>query len=326
MSASRRDVLGMSLALGGLIVPWPASSQSWPDRPVRMVVPFAPGGLDVVFRPLAHMLSEQLGRSFYVENVPGGGGTTGTTRVTQAAPDGYTLLATGPGFIINPALHGRISYRPLSDFTPVTLVAATSNVLLVHPSLPIRSVRELVEAAKADPGKYSYASAGIGTPPHMLGELLRQSLGLELVHVPYNSAAQAIGSVIAGHTPICFATIGSAIGNIQAGKLRALAVAGPNRLAALPEVPTTAEAGYPDIIGDVWTGILAPAGTPEAIVRRLHQEAAKALALPELKERLMALGYVAVGSTAEQFGRQLNEELERWTKVVKTAGIKVQEQ
>jgi tripartite-type tricarboxylate transporter receptor subunit TctC len=291
-----------------------------------MLVPFAPGGIDVVFRPLAQKLSDQLGRQFYVENVPGGGSTTGTVRVKQAAPDGYTLLATGPAFIINPALQARIPYQPLADFTPVSLAAATSNVLLVNPSLPIRSVEDLIKAAKADPGKYSYASAGVGTPPHMLGELLRQSLGLELVHVPYNSAAQATGSVIAGHTPICFATIGPVVGHIRAGTLRALAVAGPNRLMALPDIPTTAESGYPDIVGDVWTGILAPTRTPDAIVRRLHREIANGLASPDLKERLLALGYIAAGSNPEQFGRQLKDELERWIRVVKIAGIKVQEE
>jgi tripartite-type tricarboxylate transporter receptor subunit TctC len=325
MNLARRDVLRLAALTGaGLAVPGNAFTRTWPERPARIVVPFAPGGIDLVFRLFGQALSTQLGQQFYIENAPGAGGNIGTGRVKQAPADGYALLGTGPGFIINAALNDKLPYDALGDFNPVTVAATTTLVLLINPSVGVGSLKDLVELVKANPGKYSYASAGVGTLPHLTGELLKQSIGLDIVHVPYNSAGQVMGSVIAGHTPMCLAASGPAAGSIREGKVRALAVASTTRWQGLPEVPTTAEAGYPGVECEVWCGLLAPAGTPREVVTLLHRETANALVVPEVKERLAALGYVGSAITPEQFGEQLRAELARWTKVIRTAGIKPQ--
>jgi tripartite-type tricarboxylate transporter receptor subunit TctC len=298
-----------------------AWAQAYPARPVRMIVPFGPGGnADVFGRIIAQNLSEQLGEQFYVENVSGAGGNIGVGRAALAAPDGYTILVTPPSYVINPALYDKIPYDARKSFDPVTLAVSTTVVLSVHPGVPALTVRDLIDLIKANPGKYNYATAGVGSPGHMVGEMLHQSLGLDVVHIPYNSASSAV----AGHTQICLAAPAPIVPQVKDGRLRALAVAYRRRLLALADVPTMAEAGYPDIEFDNWFGVFVPAGTPDEIITRLNREIAKSTALPDVKEQLVALGFDPVGSTSEEFARQIEIEIEKWTKVIRAANIRAQ--
>lgn len=324
MKLARRDFLYFAgTAIAGMAVPTLAWTESYPSRSVRVIVPFAPGGVtDVTARLVASKLSEQFGKQFYVENLGGASGNIGIGQAARAAPDGATLLCTSPAFVINPALFEKLPYAADKDFEPVTLICTTPVMLTVNPELPVRTVKDLVGLIKANPGKYNYASAGVGTPPHLVGELFRLSLGLDLVHVPYNSGGQAVGSAIAGHTPILFGALGSAAAQVKAGKLRALAVASKTRAHLLPDVPTMAQAGYPDVEGEVWTGILAPAGVPKEIVTLLHREIVKSLAAQAVKEKLSTFGYAIVGNTPDEFGAQIKGELAKWDKVIRQAGIK----
>lgn len=322
MEWQRRDLLRLgTLSICSLVSPAFGEAGSYPSRPVRVVVPFAAGGVDVPMRLIAQKLSLQTGKQFYVENVGGGGSSIGTAQVARAAPDGYTILFTASAFVMFPALHSKLSYSPLKDFAAVTMAATSSMVLLVNPSVPAQSVSELIALIKATPGKYSFASAGVGTPPHLTGELFRQSVGLDLVHVPYHSGGEAIAAVIAGHTQFCFAAIAPAVAQIRAGKLRALAVAASGRLTVLPGVQTTAEAGYPDVKGEVWCGVLVPSGAPKQIITYLHDEIVKALKTADLQAQLGKIGYVPVGNTPEEFSRQISTELERWRNIARNAHI-----
>ena len=300
-----------------------ARADNYPDRPVRVIVPYAPGGpTDVIGRLVSIKLSEHLGKQFYVENVPGVGGNIGMGRAAQAAPDGYTILFAAPPLVINPTLYGKVPFDPDKDFDPVTLAVNSTVVLTVHPSVSARTVKELVALINGNPGKFSYASPGIGTPPHLLGEQFRLSLKLDLVHVPFNSGGLAIGSAVAGHTPISIGASAPAVPHIMDGKLFALAVTNKTRTLALPDVPTMAEAGYPAIEGDAWFGVVVPAGTPKAIVALLQREIVKVLALPDVKERVAALGFEPVGNTPEEFAAKIKAESSRWAKVIRDAGIK----
>jgi tripartite-type tricarboxylate transporter receptor subunit TctC len=302
-----------------------AWAHAYPARPVRMIVPFGPGGnADVLGRIIARNLSEQLGEQFYVENVSGAGGNIGVGRAALAAPDGYTILVTPPSYVINPALYDEIPYDARKSFDPVTLAVSTTVVLSVHPAVPAQTIKDLIDLIKANPGKYNYATAGVGSTGHILGEMLRQSLGLDIVHIPYNSASSAIGSVIAGHTQICLAAPAPIVPQVKDGKLRALAVAYRTRLPALADVPTMAEAGYPDIEFDNWFGVFVPAGTPGEIITRLNREIARSTALPNVREQLVALGFDPVGSTPEEFSKQIKVELEKWTRVIRAANIKAE--
>jgi tripartite-type tricarboxylate transporter receptor subunit TctC len=300
-----------------------AWSQSYPTRPVRMIVPFAPGGQnDAIGRLIAQKLSENFGKQYIIENVGGGGGVVGTSRAAQAAPDGYTLLVMDTGFVINPFVYPKVPYDPFKDFDPVSIAVTTTQVLTVTPSLPVKSVNELVAFVKASPGKYSYASPGIGTPGHMTAELFRLSLGLDLVHVPFNGAGPAVASTIGGHTPIAFGSPASTVAQVKDGKLRGLAVASGKRLVALPDVPTMAQAGFPDIDVEFWIGIFAPASTPKDIVAALNREVDKAVALPDVRQRLDALGFEAAAIGSADSAAKLKSESVKWAKVVQAAGIK----
>ena len=313
--------------LAALVSAGPGGAQtasSYPDKPVRIIVPFAPAGpTDVVARLIASKLSERLGKQFYIENVAGAGGNLGMGQVARATPDGYTVLFVSSSYVVNPSLYAKIPYDPGKDFEPVTVAGDAPNILLVHPSVPAKTVKELVDLIKANPGKYSFASAGTGTTPHLSGELFRLSLGLDLVHVPFGGAGPAIQSIVGGHTPIAFTSLPPAIPLIKDGQIRALAVSASKRVAILPDVPTLAEAGLPDQEADTFQAVLVPAGTPREIVDLLYREIKAIVALPDIKERFAALGLEPVANTPAEFAAQIKKEIAQWAKVIKDARIKI---
>lgn len=297
---------------------------NFPAHSVRIIVPFAAGGPpDVIARLIAQKLSERWSAQVYVENLPGAGGNTGTSTAARAAPDGHTLYMMSTGFIVNPSLYSKVPYDPIKDFAPVTLIAASPNVLTVNPSLPARSVTELVELVRNNPGKYSYAHASTGSTPHLSGELFKLRFGLDLVTVPFNGAALAVNSTIAGHTPVAFTAVPPAITNIKGGYLRGLAVTSAKRVAALPDVPTMAESGVVDQEAETLNGLLVPAATPQALIDRIHRDTVAALALPEIRDRLIALGFEPIGNTPDEFGRRIRTEMAKWGEVVRAAKIKM---
>jgi tripartite-type tricarboxylate transporter receptor subunit TctC len=326
MGLPRRRFLALAAAaVAGQAAPQPVWAQAYPDRAVRVIVPYAPGGpTDVITRLVAQRLSDHVGKQFFVENIGGAGGNIGMARASKAAADGYTALVVNPSYAINPTLYDKVPYEFEKDFDPVTLMVATTLVITVHPSVPAHSVKELIALIKANPGKYSYASPGTGTPGHLVGETFRLSLGLDLVHVPFNSAGLAVASSVAGHTPICFASPSPAAQQVIDGKLRGLAVTSKARSQALPDVPTTAEAGYPGIAGDNWQGVVVPAGTPKEIIALLHREIVRIIALADVRQRLATLGFEPVAGTPEEFARQLKVEFETWAKVIRASNIKAQ--
>jgi tripartite-type tricarboxylate transporter receptor subunit TctC len=322
---SRRQLLAASCAgfavAGGLR---PVRAAAYPDKPVRVIVPFAAGGPnDLMARLIAQGLSERLGKQFYVENIGGAGGNIGTGQAARATADGYTILTVAPSYVANPALFDSVPYDPVKSFDAVTIAATAPTVLTVHPSVPANTVAELIAAIKATPGKYSYASPGTGTPPHLLGELFCLSQQLDMVHVPFSSGGLAIGSTVAGHTPISFGALPPAVQHVKEGKVRALAITSATRSEALPDVGTTAQAGYPDVAADIWTAVLVPAGTPKDIVALLQGEIAKLLATPDVKQRLSKMGYDPVGDTSDQCAKFIASEATRWAKVIRDAGIKM---
>jgi len=321
----RRQFLKLGAAATAGLITSPAWSQAYPARPVRMIVTFAPGGpTDVAARLIAQKLSESLGRQFYVENVAGASGNIGTAQAAKAQPDGYTLLVTVNNLVINPPLFGNVAYDPYKDFDPVALAVSFSSAFAVHPSVPARSVSELIEYIKANPGKLSFASPGLGTPSHLLGEQFKVALGLDLVHVPYSGSGPAITATVAGHTPICFASLSTAVPPAKEGKLRVLAVMSKNASSSLPDAPSIAAAGYPGLDGDGWVGALLPAGTPKDIVALLNREIVRIIALPDVKERFATLGLDPVGGSPDDFARQLRAEGEKWAKVIRAANLKAQ--
>jgi tripartite-type tricarboxylate transporter receptor subunit TctC len=269
-------------------------------------------------------LSDRLGKQFYVENVAGAGGNIGTDQAARAAPDGYSVLVAVNSHVINPLLYEKVPYDAFKDFEPVTLAVAFPTALSVNPALPAHTVGELVALAKANPGKYSFASPGFGTPSHLLGEQFRVAAGLDLVHVPFGGSGPAITTAVAGHTPIAFAALSATAPQVKSGLLRALAVMSKNRSPALPDLPTIAEAGYPGLDGDGWVGLLVPAGTPTEIIALLQHAIVQIIALPEMQERLSAVGFEPVGSTPQEFAAQLAIEVEKWTKVIRAAKLKAE--
>jgi tripartite-type tricarboxylate transporter receptor subunit TctC len=315
--------LGAIAALIVLAFPGDASAQTYPAKPVRLVVPFGAGGpTDVIARVVAQKLSETWGQQVVTENIPGAGGNTGVAMVAKAPADGYTMLVVSTGFMVNPSMYTKIPYDPVKDFSPITLVAASPNVISVHPSFPAKTLKELVDLVKGNPGKYSFAQPSTGSTPHLAGELLKQQYRLDLITVPFNSAALAINSTIGNHTPIAFTALPPAMSNVRDGKLHGLAVLAAKRSPALPDVPTNAEAGIPDLESDTLTGIVAPAGTPKEIIDRWRAEIAKMVATPEVKQRLETLGFAPVANTPEEFGARIKVEIARWGKVVREANIR----
>jgi tripartite-type tricarboxylate transporter receptor subunit TctC len=310
-----------SLALAGA-----SRAQPYPNQAVHVIVPFAAGGpTDVIARVVGQKLAEALGQPFVIENVVGAGGNTGTARAAKSPANGYTLCATSTGFIVNPLLYAKgVPYDPVKDFVPITLIAASPNVLSINPAVPAKNVQELIALVKANPGKYSFAQPATGSTPHLNGESFRLEFGLDLTMVPFNGAAPAVMSTVGGHTPIAFTALPSAIAQIKEGKLRALAVLSTKRASALPDVPTAAEAGMPGHEGDTLTGLVAPVGTPKDIVERLYAEIRKMVALPEVKEKLEALGFNPVANRPEEFGERIHAETARWGKVIRAANIKIE--
>jgi tripartite-type tricarboxylate transporter receptor subunit TctC len=321
----RRQFLKLGVVTAAGLAAPAAWSQGYPTRPVRVIVTFAPGGpTDVAARLIAQKLSDSLGRQFYVENVAGASGNIGTVQAAKAMPDGYTLLITVNNLVINPPLFGNVTYDPYKDFDPVAMAVGFSSAFSVHPSVPAKNVNELIAYIKANAGKLSFASPGLGTPSHLLGEQFKVTLGLDLVHVPYNGSGPAISATVAGHTPICFASMSTAAPQAKEGKLRVLAVMSRNVSSSLPDVPTIAAAGYPGLDGDGWVGALVPAGTPKDIVALLNREIGRIIALPDVKERFATLGLDPVGGTPDDFARDLHAEGEKWAKVIRAANIKAQ--
>ena len=326
MKLPRRTFLHLAAGAVGLpVVPRIAFAQAYPTRPVRAVVAFAPGGTtDTFARVMAQKLTDQFGKQFYVENIAGATGNIGTAQVAKAPPDGYAILFAFSSHVVNPTLFARVPYDPIKDFDPVTLAVASTTVLTVNPSVPAKTVTELVDLIRSNPGKYSFGSAGAGTQAHLAGELFRLSLGLDLVHVPFGGGGPAVAAVVAGHTPISFVSPQAAMQHVREGTVRALAVTSKTRSQIFPDVPTMTEAGYPQIEGDGWVGMLVPAGTPAEIIAVLYRESSKILAQPDMKERLAALGYDIVASTPKEFSTRIAAEIEMWAKVIRAANIKLQ--
>jgi|RhiMetdeSRZDD1v2_1073273.scaffolds.fasta_scaffold106865_2 tripartite-type tricarboxylate transporter receptor subunit TctC len=318
-----RSMIRLAFAWAALVCAGPALAQSYPDKPVRIIVGFAAGGpTDVIARIVADKLSASLGRQFYVVNQPGAGSNTASGMVAQSAADGYTLVAVSTGFIINPTLFAKVPYDPVKDFAPITIVAVSPNVITVHPSVPAKSVKELIDVIKANPGKYSFAAPGVGSTPHLSGEIFRISNGLDLPTVQFTGAGPSIQSAVGGHTPVAFSALPPASPQIKEGLLRALAVTADKRVKSLPDVPTIAEAGFPGQEAYTLTGLLAPAATPKEIIALLHGEVVKAVAAPDVQKRLDDLGFEIVSSSPEEFSARIRTEMERWGKVIRDAKIK----
>jgi tripartite-type tricarboxylate transporter receptor subunit TctC len=300
------------------------AQSSYPDHPVKVIVPFAAAGpTDVMARLITQKLSEHLGKQFYVENQAGAGGNIGMGNAAKATPDGYTILFVSSSYVVNPSLYAKIPYDPYKDFIPVTIAGDSPNVLVVNPSLPANSVKELVDLIKANPGKYSFASAGTGTTPHLAGELFKLSYGLDLVHVPFNGAGPAIQSTVAGHTPIGFTALPPAAPLVKGGQLRALAVTGKTRSSALPDVPTMEEAGLKGQESDTLQGVLVPAGTPKEIADLLYREIVKIVHEPDVQEKFATLGFDPIANSPDEFAAEIKVEIAKWGKVIKDANIKV---
>ena len=317
-----RGILATILLLAGVTPSW---AQGYPNHSVRVVVGFSPGGpTDVIARLVAQKLSDALGQQFYVENLAGAGGNIASGQVAHATPDGYTIMAISTGFMVNPSLYAKVPYDPIKDYSAVSLVAVSPNVVVVNPSVPAKTLPELVQLIRDNPGKYSYAGPGVGSTPHLGGELFRLTYKLDLVHIPFVGAAPAVQATIGGHTPIAFTALPSSLAAIQAGQVRAIGIAAKQRGEEIPDVPTFAEQGVKDQEADTLTGIVAPAGTPKEIVELLSRTIAKAVAEPELRKRLATLGFIPVANTPDEFSARIKLEIEKWGKVVHDANLRIE--
>jgi tripartite-type tricarboxylate transporter receptor subunit TctC len=301
-----------------------AAAQSWPARPIRLVVPLSPGGFaDTPARMLAPRLSSALGKQVYVENKPGAGGTIGADSVAKSPPDGYSLLLTGTPHVVAPWLYKNMPYDALGDFAPIALVASGPYILVVNPQLGVSSVRELIAAAKAQPGKIDYASSGNGSAQHLVSALFASMAGIELNHIPYKGSGPAMQDMVSGQVKVSFAGIPNALSHIKSGRLKALAVSTAKRWPELPEVPTVAESGVPGYEATLWLNLFAPAGTPPDIIKRLVDETAKALQDPELQKSFHNAGVEATFMGPEALATYMRAEYEKWGRVVKQTGASV---
>jgi tripartite-type tricarboxylate transporter receptor subunit TctC len=312
------------IAAGALAAP-AALAQAYPTKAIRMVVPFAPGGTtDIVARLIAAKLSPALGESVVIDNRPGANGIVGSEVVARANPDGYTLMMGYLGNLaMNPALYAKLPYDPLRDYVPVTLVASTTQAIVVNPTLPAKTVAELIALAKSQPGHLHYASAGVGAPSHLSGELFKQLAGIDMVHVPYKGGGALMTDLISGQVKVSFGGLAAALPHVKSGKLRLLAVASAKRSPAVPDVPAVAET-VPGFDVPSWLGVVAPAGTPRPIVERLHAEMAKVLNTDEIKERLATEGGEVIAGGPAEFGAYLKAEIAKWDKVIKGANIRAE--
>ena len=302
-----------------------ALAQSYPTRAIKLVVPSSPGGgTDIVARILGQKLSEQLGQQFVVENRAGAGTVIGNDAVAKSAPDGYTLLMGLSTLAINPSMYTKLPYDALRDFAPISQSVSACNILILHPSVPAKTVVELIALARAKPGSLTFGSAGMGTNPHLSGELFKSLARIDMVHVPFKGSGQSIISQVAGEIAANFPSVPTAMPYVKAGRLRGIGVTTLKRVEVLPFVPSIAEAGLPGYEATQWFGLLAPAGTPRPIIDRLYQESSRALRSADMKERMTAEGLEVVGSTPEEFASYIRSETEKWTQVIKAAGIKPQ--
>lgn len=303
-----------------------AFAQDYPSRPIRLIVPFAPGGVsDTSARVIADRLGQRLGQQIVVDNKPGASGNIGSAMVAQSAPDGYTLLLGFDGtIVINPHVFPKVPFDPVKDFVPVGKIGDAALILITHPSVPAKTLKELVAYSQTRPEGLSYGSAGTGSTPHLAGELLKARTGLKMTHIPYKGGGQAMGDLVGGTLPVLYTAVAGAQQYVKSGKATAIAVSGASRVSTLPDVPTLEESGVTGLVSDSWVGLLAPARTPKEIVDRLSKELNVVVNQPETRERLATLGIDPVGNSPEAFGKQIQADLKKYGEVVKTANIKVE--
>lgn len=314
---------GLLVFAAAMSVLAPAQAQ-YPSRSVRFILPFPPGGgTDTLGRAIGNRLSEALGQQVVMDNRPGGGANIGAEIAAKSPPDGYTLFMVTTAHTVNATLYRRLGYDLVRDFAPVSLLASTAQVVVVHPSVPVRTLKELIALAKARPGQLDFASSGSGSAPHLAGELFSSMAGIKLNHIPYKGGGPAVVALVSGEGAVGFTTTPSVIYHLKSGRLRGLAVTSAQRSPFLPDLPTVSEAGVPGYEAGAWYGMLVPAGTPKEIISRLHAESVKVLTVQDVKARLDATGLAPIGSTPEAFGAHIRSEVEKWGKVVKATGMRV---
>ena len=327
----RRQVLNRLLQLAAASALAPLGSklalaQAYPSRPVRIIVTTGPGGQgDITARLVSAKLSEALGQSFYVENMGGAGGNIAMNATARAVPDGYTILAATSNIATNISLYPKLSYDPYKDFAPISLLCSSPHLLVVHPSVPAKSVNELVALVKANPpGKFSFASAGRGTPAHLAGELFKLTFDLDITHVPFNGGGPATAATVGGHVQLAVPALPTSSTYVRGGQLRALGLFSSKRASAMPDIPTMAEASGHDLPADIVTGFVAPAGTPKPIIELLHREVVRVMAMPDTRDKLASMGFDPVAGTPEEFSAWIRSEIVRWGKVIRDAKITLQ--
>jgi tripartite-type tricarboxylate transporter receptor subunit TctC len=314
------------LVLAACLAAGSALAQSYPSKAVRLIIPAPPGSApDILSRLIGQKLSESWGQPVVIDNILGAGGNIGTERVAKAAPDGYTLLFNTIGPIaVNISMYDKLPFDPVKDFAPITLVAKVPNILVVHPAVPVRSVEELIAYARKNPGKLRYGSPGSGTSNHLSAELLNTMTGISMLHIPYKSSAQMTTDVMGGQVEVVFHNAPVLLPHVKSGALRGLAVTSLQRLASVPELPTMAESGVPGYEVTAWFGFLAPAGTPQAVISKVHADVAKAIAMPDVRERMTAQAAEPIGSTPQEYASFIAAEIAKWSKIVKASGAKVE--
>jgi len=323
-TATLRTFLRIAGIVAATWLPAAVGAQSYPAKPVRIIVPVGAGGAtDIVTRALGQRLSSVWQQQVIVDNRPGGGSNVGFDVAAKAPADGYTLLMAQPAFTVNVSLYRKLPYDPLRDFAPIVLAASGANVLVVHPSVPVRTVKEFIALAKSRPGQMSYASSGNGTTPHLSGELLKSMTGIQMTHIPYKGAGPSISDLMGGHVDLAFLSLASVVPHIKAGRLRAIAISSARRSTLMPELPTFLESGLPEFEVTGWFALVTPTGTPRDVIDRVNGATIKALAHPEVLQSLTAYGLEpAAPTTPEQLGQFLRSEIEKWAKVVKASGAR----
>ncbi|MBM3357071.1 MAG: tripartite tricarboxylate transporter substrate binding protein [Betaproteobacteria bacterium] len=325
MSYAGRQIIAAALMAALLPPAGAADAQSFPSRPIRVIVPQSAGGsTDFVARAVAQRLDDALKQPVVVDNRPGAGSLNGTEIVAKATPDGHSLLVVAASFTINPSIRKNLPFDPVRDFSPVSQLVTLPHILVVHPSVPVKSVQELIALAKAKPGSLNYGTSGVATSTHMAAELFLHLTGTQMVNIPYKGGAPGVAALLGGQVQLYFATISTAMPHIKSGKLRALAVTGSARTAAAPEYPTIAEAGVPGYAHTSWVGMLAPAKTPKPVIAKLNAEVFKIVNLPEVKALMLRDGLESVGDKPEEFAALIRSDIAKWAKVVKVAGIEPQ--